>query len=340
MRYTSAVVLSTLAVGQAAAHNARHASFHARRNAASKRDGADYGNVDWAKVSYDLSGVDWSSVFATSTPAAAPAPSSSSAAYVAEAPEVKTTPVPTSAKATPTAESSKEAVKTTEEAPKKTEESGLDKIGDILEGIFDGVEDWIKEKGISKIGVNSETDNGKMWLGNSSPWKATFTNDGSGDGLVTCWNDNGFTGMTINVNQPELTFKLPVGGSQDVSFAANVPAACSIFYSNTELGMFGGCDNTWWEATFGNTGAFDVSRNVNMNGNSIHSKGSKCTSDMDTCVFKCKDSSAASCETGYDLFNCGADSGGGGGYDSVMQGTGGGCSMGQDGETVQVTFSD
>lgn len=35
MRYTSAVVLSTLAVGQAAAasiHN-RHASFHERRNA-------------------------------------------------------------------------------------------------------------------------------------------------------------------------------------------------------------------------------------------------------------------------------------------------------------------
>ena len=34
MKCTSAVVLSTLAVGQAAALNHRHASFHARREAA------------------------------------------------------------------------------------------------------------------------------------------------------------------------------------------------------------------------------------------------------------------------------------------------------------------
>jgi hypothetical protein len=33
MRYSSALVLSTLAVGQAAAAHNRHASFHARREA-------------------------------------------------------------------------------------------------------------------------------------------------------------------------------------------------------------------------------------------------------------------------------------------------------------------
>lgn len=332
MRYSSALVLSTLAVGQAAASNVRHASFHARRNAvASKRgdyDNVDWNKVDWEKVSYDLSSVDWDEVFGKKSSSAAPSST--------QAPEVKTTPAPSSTTPTPTPTPEK----TTEEAPKETEESSpIEKVGDLLEGLFDGIESWCSKVGISQIGVNDESDNGKMWIGDSSDWKANFVNDGSEDGLVVCWNDNGFTGMTVNVNQPMITIKLPVGGSQTVSFAPNVPAACSILYSGTKLATFGGVDNTWWEVTYGSTGAFDVSRNPNMNGDNINSKGSKCTSNMDTCVFKCA-SGESSCTYGYELYNCDASNGGGGGYDSVMQGTGGGCAMGSSGETIQVTFSN
>jgi hypothetical protein len=303
-------------------------------SSASKRgdyDNVDWNKVDWEKVSYDLSGVDWDSVFGKKTSSTA-APSST------KAPEPKTTVAPPSS-TTPTPTPTPE--KTTEEAPKPTKESEspIDTIGGILEGLFEGIESWCSKVGISSIGVNDESDNGKMWIGGDSPWKANFINDGSEDALVVCWNDNGFTGMTVNVNQPMITIKLPVGGSQAVSFSPNVPAACSVLYSGTKLATFGGIDNTWWEATFGSTGAFDVSRNPNMNGNSISSKGSKCTSDMNTCVFKCS-GGESSCTYGYDLYNCDASNGGGGGYDSVMQGTGGGCAMGSSSETVQVTFSN
>jgi len=70
------MVLSTLAVGQAAAAHNRHASFHARREQSKRAD--PYANVKWDDVAYDLKNVDWSavnwkSVFA-STPAASPTP--------------------------------------------------------------------------------------------------------------------------------------------------------------------------------------------------------------------------------------------------------------------------
>lgn len=179
-----------------------------------------------------------------------------------------------------------------------------------------------------------------MWIGNDSPYKANFINDGSDDGLIVCWNDNGFTGFTVNVNQPMISMRLPKGKSQVVSFAAGQPAACSILYPGATLStVFGGIANTWWEATYGEHGTFDVSRNPNLNGNSIHSKGSKCTSDMDTCVFKCKNG-VTSCTYDYELYNCDASNGGGGGYDVKMGGTGGGCDMNYTSETVQVTFSD
>jgi hypothetical protein len=196
-----------------------------------------------------------------------------------------------------------------------------------------------KKLGISQVGVNAKADNKMMWLGDDSAWKMEFINDGAAPVGLFCWASNGYSGMSLNKAQPAISVNLAVGASQVVSFAAGVPGACAPANDQTKLAMFGGIENTWIEFTFGNNGAFDVSREVNMNGMSIHAKGSKCTSDMDTCVFKCKDSNASSCQTDYDLFNCGSNSGGGGGYDAAMGGTGGGCAMGSDGEHVTVTFS-
>jgi hypothetical protein len=116
-------------------------------------------------------------------------------------------------------------------------------------------------------------------------------------------------------------------------------------YPSTQLALFGGVENTWFEANFGPTdgsfvGTFDVSKNTCMDGDSISAVGSKCTSDMNTCVFECQDKSAKSCQYGYDLVNCSAGNGGGGGYDVVMAGVGGGCNMGANSETIDVTFSN
>ncbi|OAL52460.1 hypothetical protein IQ07DRAFT_585635 [Pyrenochaeta sp. DS3sAY3a] len=326
MRYTAAVVLSTLAVGQAASIHNRHASFHERRRAGDVKRSAD--EVDWDKVAVDLKDVDWaainwSSVFASPTPA----PASSQAV---EAKKVEPTPTPAPAAPTPTPAAE----------PTKKPETVTDIVSGFVTDLFSGVE-AIASKAGAKIGKNDKSANGGIWVGSDSAWTAEFTNDANRDSVLYCWKANGFSGMSVNVNVPEISVGLKAGQKVQLSFAENVPAACAPVFADTALAIFGGWDQTWWEVTFGQYGAFDVSRNVNMLGNSIHSKGSKCTSDMNTCVFKCKDSSRKSCEQGadYDLFNCGAGTGGGGGFDTVMQGTGGGCSMGSAGEKVIVTYS-
>jgi hypothetical protein len=227
-------------------------------------------------------------------------------------------------------------------APAPAASSKAPSLGDIVDDVVDdllhGVETIIKSMGFKGPGINDKSNNGGLWIGDDSPWKTEFTNDGSGDMVVFCWKADGYSGMSLNVNLPAISVGLKQGESVTVSFAPNVPAACAPAFSDTKMANFGGVCNTWYEATFGQMGAFDVSRNVNMNGNGISAKGSKCVSNMDSCVFKCQDANASSCETGYTL--AGMDSAGcGGGYDAAMDGVGGGCSVGSDGETVKVTFT-
>ena len=219
-----------------------------------------------------------------------------------------------------------------------------DLIGDVVSDLLEGVEDVIKALGVISTGKNDKSNNGAIWVGDDGDWKAEFTNDANEDAVIFCWKADGFSGMSLNVNQPEISVGLKSGQKTVVSFAPNVPSACAPAYKDTKLANFGGLDQTWWEVTFGEFGAFDVSRNVNMKGRKISSVGSKCTSDMDVCVFKCKEKNGKtpdSCEAGtdYDLFGCGAGTGGGGGYDPIMAGTGGGCAMGSSKETVKVSFS-
>lgn len=332
MRYSSAVVLSTLAAGQAAAAsiNHRHAGFHERRSAEIKRD-ADSA-IDWTKVAIDLKDVDWDkidwkSVFASPTPAAAtPTPA---------APEAK--------KPEPTPEEQKPAPAATTPAPAapsvKVQTANTDtKSDNALTDLFYNVGTIANKIGVL-TGKNDKSNNGGIWVGTDSAWQADFINDANEDGVIYCWKASGFSGMSIKSVQPDISVGLKPGQKVSLSFAENVPAACAPAFADTVLSNFAGLKQTWWEVTFGPTGAFDVSRNVYMKGRNISSKGSKCTSDMNTCVFKCQDANAESCEKGYDLYACGAGSGGGSGFDPVMQGTGGGCSMGHDGEKVTVSFS-
>ncbi|KAH4188043.1 hypothetical protein HBH42_154030 [Parastagonospora nodorum] len=336
MRYSSAAVLSTLVVGQAAAANIhnRHASFHARREAASKRQDPA-APVNWDALSYDLKDVNWekvnwSSVFASSAAAATPTPEAAK-----PAPVVTPTPEAEKPKPKPAAPSSTEASSSTP-APKKTDEPTSDNpIGDLVDDVFAGVASIANKIG-AKVGKNDKQNNGGIWIGDDSKWGMEVTNTGSDEAVYYCWQAKGFDGMSINKWVPDVSVGLKPGKSVKLSFAADVPAACAPATAKNALALFGGVDNTWAEVTFGQWGAFDVSRNVNMKGCNISMKGSKCLSDMETCVFKCN--SGDSCEKGYDLHNCNASNGGGGGYDVVMQGTGGGCAMASEGEWIKVTF--
>lgn len=331
MRYTSAVVLSTLAVGQAAAANAhnRHASFHARREASKRGDPA----LDWGKLTYDLKDVDWekinwSSVFN--------APAAATPAAEEKKPAPVVTPTPEAEKETSAAAPSKtKAAEPAAPAPSAKDDSS-NPIGDFVTDAFVGVASIANKLG-AKIGKNDKSNNGGIWIGDDSKWGMEVKNNGE-DAVFYCWRENSFTGMSVNAFQPDISVGMKKGQTVKLSFAENVPAACAPATASGKLAMFGGIDNTWAEVTFGSTGAFDVSRNVNMNGCNISMQGSKCLSDMNTCVFMCQDKSAQSCEKGYELLKCDSGNGGGQGYDPIMAGVGGGCAMGSSGEWIKVSF--
>jgi hypothetical protein len=296
-------------------------------------------DTDWKAIAYDLKDVDWdainwSSVFA-SPAAATPTPAAEQkkpAPVVTPTPEAKKEQTPTSA-AAPSSTKAAESSKAAEPSAKND-----NPIGDIVSDVFAGVASIANKLG-AQIGKNDKSNNGGIWIGGDSEWGMDVTNSGSNEAVFYCWKANGFSGMSINKFIPDISVGMKPGQTVKLSFAANVPAACAPASASTQLALFGGLDETWAEVTFGNNGAFDVSRNVNMNGCNISMKGSKCVSDMNTCVFKCADPNAKSCEKGYNLLNCDAGNGGGGGYDPIMAGVGGGCAMASDGERIKVSFS-
>ncbi|ORY17507.1 hypothetical protein BCR34DRAFT_596977 [Clohesyomyces aquaticus] len=316
MRYSSALVLSTLAVGQAAAANIRHASFHARRAAEQKR-GADYKNVNWHDVSYDLSHVDWSSVFApTPTPTPTPTPSPKSEPKPSKA-EVKVEAVPTTPAYTPPAAKTSKAAE-----PSHTKSSGL---GDLLGDV---------KSFLQGIGALGDASSAGMHLGDDGVWKTTFINDGDSDIILVCWTGDK---AWINKDPPSIIHKLSSGDKTTVSHVEGMAGACAPVYKGTKM-RDGLLAQSWYEFNYKNQGKFDISFNPNMNGAHFTAKGSKCMSNQDTCVFKCKND-PDHCQYDYDLFNCSDANGGGGGFDVNMGGTGGGCDMGSTSEHVTVTFN-
>jgi hypothetical protein len=303
MRYSPALVLSTLAIGQAAAGTIRHAGFHARRHAEQKRDEVDYvASVDWKKIaeSADYTKVDWSKVnYDSSSSSAAPYAAPSASASPPPASSSKVVKVETPSKAATYAAPAPPA-----ETPKVVKANKqVEAAGAFVNGLIDDITDWFGELGIGSLGVNSDSNNGQCWLGDDGQYTATFKNNADKDVVLVCWKDMGFT---INTVQPLLTVKLPSGKAQKVSFGS-VSGACAPVYKGMAKSTFGGPKETWIEWTFGGGfPTFDVSREPYMKGLSISAtaQNSKCVSDMETCVFKCKNGADSCGQAGeYGMFN-------------------------------------
>jgi hypothetical protein len=307
---SSALVLGTLAIGQAAAGAIRHANFHARRNAegqginevdVGKRD-VDWSTIDWSKV------VNWATVNyadrsseSTSAPAAAaPTPSTTLISVVTDQAVYTSTPTTVVSSATPAASS-------------KAASTGNSEI------LSADDEAKVLALGLKAIGTNSKTNNGAAWIGDDGPYTNEFSNTSGEDLILVCW---GSQGSWVNAVVPLITVSIPSGGKTTLSFANGNSGACAAIYSDTEL-VNGQICNTWLEHTYGPTGVLDVSREVHMDGHSIEAVGPSCTTNMDTCVFVCD--SGESCLTGYTLKNCANGSQAGATYGQYDGADSGGC---------------
>ncbi|KAF2870227.1 hypothetical protein BDV95DRAFT_76028 [Massariosphaeria phaeospora] len=195
------------------------------------------------------------------------------------------------------------------------------------------------------MGIQYTTDISKaknIWVGDDSDWTTTFTNSASEPVVVFCWEKKpgDFTAMTLNKHKPAFNVGIKPNEKVTVAWAAGA-FACAPAYGDTKMAQFGAVDNTWFEMNVHKgkaTSVFNVSRNVNLNGNTITAVGSKCTSSMEKCFFKCMNGQV-SCEFGYTLVGMNTDPGCHGDYDPVMKGDGGGCQMTDDSDHVDVNFS-
>lgn len=331
MRYQSALVLSTLAVGQAAAAgNLRHASFHARRSAnIAGPEGVAWNNVvrdavDYKAATDKISQAEWDAIFASqkNQPAAAP-----TAAPAAAAPPANNADEPKPSKAADP-----------EPKPSKAPSSGSG--GNVLESL-----------GCSK-GENSESPNSSIWVGNSgSKTQMTFTNDADEDSAVLCWSKDGmFTTKTAPI------IAKPVGAGQSItlSIAPGFSGGCGAAYADSKFHMSGILDESILEFTTApanpgtyDFGAYDISREVNMNGIIISATGDRqCTSGVKngglSCAFGCTNG-ATSCEaTGTYNIIAGVETSEycmAVGKDPTTGGASGGCQFNRDGDHLKVTYS-
>ncbi|KAL5376470.1 hypothetical protein DPSP01_010479 [Paraphaeosphaeria sporulosa] len=332
MRYQSAMALGALAAGQAAASNHGHANFHKRHEV--KARGADA--VNWDNVALDLSAVDWSKVDYGNGAASTPAASTPAAETPASSqPEVVATPASSSAAV--------EAPSSTEAAAPAGASVSSESVGDIVGDILSGIESFATKLG-AQLGVNSETENGQIWIGGDGKHSATFTNGADKDAMVWCW---GKSTMWINANQPLISIKLAAGETQKLSVADGFSGGCGASFDDSDLFM-GLLNESILEFTFGSgaNGCFDISREINMKGIQLTAKGAKCTSGLDggsqACTFVCTDSSATRCGAGGGDYAIDVGTSTNGpcmvGKDPFTGDAAGGCQMADDGEHLEVTI--
>jgi hypothetical protein len=183
-------------------------------------------DVDWKALSYDLSGVDWNSVF-SKTPAAAAKPTPTpeqkkpEPVVASPTPEAKkeAAPTPAAASSSKPAESSKAA------EPSAKKESVVSNIVDTVTDLMANVAS-ISSAIDAKVGANDKSDNGGLWISKDGEWGMDVTNNGE-DAVYYCWLKNGFSGMSINVNAPAISVGIKKGQTVSISAAPGISGACA-----------------------------------------------------------------------------------------------------------------
>ena len=333
MRYYA--VLSTLAVGQAAAVAIRHAppprSCVSGRSPRPRRGTSADETSDYSTIVYSTNpafnaamATKWGSSSAAATAAAATTTQAVSAAAVTSAGK----------------SSSTGAASASSTGPAATAASGGNtaSTGDTVTDVTAGVSNIVSRLGLKGMPINAQAAGSQsVWIGNSSAWTAEFVNNGGDDVGVACWEKGSFS---LNANIAPVLASVPNGKSLTLSFKEGVGMACSAIHPTTKLMFSGGVYEPWYEITFGSgdVGTFDLSLETNTVGRMATLQGSQCTASSDKCFYRCTSfdntHDANSCFLDYELDNgcVGTGTHHGGDWKS------GGCSMGQGSEHLTITL--
>jgi hypothetical protein len=193
---------------------------------------------------------------------------------------------------------------------------------------------WMSSIGMAGQGTNAVSNNGNIWIGGDGPNTFTFTNQASSPSAVPVtlilWDNpaNDYQSSFMNVRTPKISYSLPnVGNSVTISLANGVSGGWAALNNRaTTLSQYGQIYNTWGEFTTGSYATVDVTRLVNMGGNTMSVKVSTgCVSNMNTCVFTCNSGNTCGDSGSYSLLNCAAGSQPGASYGVYDGNPSGGC---------------
>lgn len=196
--------------------------------------------------------------------------------------------------------------------------------------------------GMAGMGTNAKAANGGVWIGSQGPNIFAFTNSADVPVTVIVWTQaaGDYQSSFMNARKPQVSYSIAAGQTVTISMANGLSGGWAGLYNeNTTLSQYGQVYNTWGEFTTGAYATVDVSREVNMGGNSMSIQVGGCTSNMSKCVFTCNSGNTCGTAGSYSLTNCAAGSQTGATYGLDGGQPSGGCQGFNNGGKVTVTFS-
>ncbi|KAK4211901.1 hypothetical protein QBC37DRAFT_466771 [Rhypophila decipiens] len=185
---------------------------------------------------------------------------------------------------------------------------------------------YLRDIGFAGFGQNP-TGNSNIWIGGNGPNVFTFTNKANADVTLIMWDQSlEYASSFVAAHAPKITYSIPRGGQVKLSLQNGVSGAYSAIYrGQTKLSQWGQVGNTWGEFTTGDWATINISREINMAGNTFVAKVSTgCVADMNRCSFVCKNNANTCGDKGtYDLIGCAGQPNGASGLDWLGQPAGG-----------------
>jgi hypothetical protein len=198
--------------------------------------------------------------------------------------------------------------------------------------------------GMAGMGTNAKAANGGVWIGSQGPNIFAFTNKAAVAVTVIIWTQaaGDYQSSFMNARKPAISYSLGAGQTVTISMANGVSGGWAALYGGkTTLSQYGQINNTWGEFTTGGYATVDVSREINMAGNtmSITVGSTGCVSNMSKCVFQCKSGNTCGASGTYNLVGCAANSQSGATFGTNSGNPSGGCQGFNNGGHVAVAFS-
>ena len=173
--------------------------------------------------------------------------------------------------------------------------------------------EWMSTIGMAGQGQNPTGDNGIFWIGDDGPNTLTFYNEATNPSPVPVtlimWYDapNTYTASFVAAYAPLISYSLPdTGDSVTISVANGVSGAWAALNDHvSDLTVNGQVNNTWGEFTTGEYATVDISREVNMVGNTMSlTTSGGCNANLDTCAYACISGNTCYTAGSYELLNC------------------------------------